>query len=134
MGFKIWCQVEIEVTLLSKSKMTSLEPNIWKLKYIYGNFENDVPPPPTWHQILKPIRILVTIFISYISRYMHVLNAHKVWRILKDTFDTHFRSRSLSLSRSRCLSHSLSCSRPRSRWRFLGTKHFQNFKNAIFRS
>ena len=28
----------------------------------YGNFENDVTPPPTWHQILKPIRMLAAIF------------------------------------------------------------------------
>ena len=53
----------------------------------YGNFENYVPPPPTWHQILKPIRMLVTIFISYTSIYMQVLNTHKVGRNLKDTFD-----------------------------------------------
>ena len=28
----------------------------------YGNFENGVTPPPTWHQILKPIRMLAAIF------------------------------------------------------------------------
>ena len=28
----------------------------------YGNFENGVTPPPTWHQILKSIRMLAAIF------------------------------------------------------------------------
>ena len=28
----------------------------------YGNFENSVTPTPTWHQILKPIRMLAAIF------------------------------------------------------------------------
>ena len=28
----------------------------------YGNFENDVTQTPTWHQILKPIRMLAAIF------------------------------------------------------------------------
>ena len=45
-----------------------------------------LPPPPTWHQIFKPIRMLVTIFISYISRYIHNLYTYKVWRKLKVTF------------------------------------------------
>ena len=35
---------------------------IFKNSRTYGNFEICVPPPPTWHQILKPIRMLVTIF------------------------------------------------------------------------
>ena len=30
--------------------------------------------------------MLVTIFILFTSIYTHVLNAHKVWRILKDNF------------------------------------------------
>ena len=51
------------------------------------NFENNVTPPPTWHQILKPIRMSLTIFISCISRYIPYLYTHKVWRKLKDTFD-----------------------------------------------
>ena len=53
----------------------------------YGNFETGVTPPPTWHQILKPIRMLVTIFITCISRYIPYLYTHKVWGKLKDTFD-----------------------------------------------
>ena len=28
----------------------------------YGNFENGVTQTPTWHQILKPIRMLAAIF------------------------------------------------------------------------
>ena len=52
----------------------------------YGNFENSVTQTPTWRHILKPIRMLVTIFILYTSIYIQVLNAHKVWRNLKDTF------------------------------------------------
>ena len=41
---------------------------------------------PTWHQILKPIRMSVTTFITNTSRYIHNLYIHKVWRKLKDTF------------------------------------------------
>ena len=37
-------------------------------------------------QILKPIRMLVTTFFSYISRYIPYLYTHKIWRKLKDTF------------------------------------------------
>ena len=35
---------------------------------------------------LKPLRMLVTIFFSYISKHIHNLYTHKVWRNLKDTF------------------------------------------------
>ena len=42
---------------------------------------------PTWHQILKPIRMSVTIFITFASRYIHNLHTKTVWRKLKDTFD-----------------------------------------------
>ena len=45
------------------------------------------PPPPTWHQILKFIRMFVTVLISYLCRFINNLYTHKVWRKLKDTFD-----------------------------------------------
>ena len=60
---------------------------IFKNSREYGNFENSVTQTPTWHEILKPIRMLVTIFISYISRYIHNLYTYKVWRKLKDKKD-----------------------------------------------
>ena len=64
----------------------TFRPKNKKVTYLWW-FWKFLPPPPTWHQIFKPIRILVTILISYISRYIHNLYTHKVWRNLKDTFD-----------------------------------------------
>ena len=61
---------------------------IFKNSRTYGNFDNCVPPPPTSHQILEPIRILVTIFITCINSYIPYLYTYKVWRKFKDTFDT----------------------------------------------
>ena len=29
-----------------------------------GDFENFDPPPPSWHQILEPIKILAAIFVN----------------------------------------------------------------------
>ena len=80
----------------------SINPNVIEGHFWYQNrtfrpkkrkvtylqlFWNFWPQTPTWHEFLKPIRILVTIFISYISRYIHNLYTHKVWIKLKDTFD-----------------------------------------------
>ena len=59
------------------------------------------PPPPTWHQILKPIRMSLIIFILCISRYILYLYSHKAWRKLKNTFDyRHFRPHQTLASRS----------------------------------
>ena len=44
-------------------------PKKRKITYLLW-FWNFWPRPPTWHEILKPIRILVTILISYTSRHM----------------------------------------------------------------
>ena len=41
--------------------MTSLEPKTKKFTYLLY-FLNFVPPPPTSHQILKPITMVVAIF------------------------------------------------------------------------
>ena len=60
-------------------------PKKRKITYLLW-FLNFWPRPPTWHETFKPIRLLVTIFISYTSRYIHNLYIHKVWRKLKDTF------------------------------------------------
>ena len=77
--------------IVHKLLLRLITVDFWNQKFEnsreYGNFENNVPQTPTWHQILKPIRMLVTIFISYTSIYIQILNTHKVWRILKDTFD-----------------------------------------------
>ena len=51
---------------------------IFKNSRTYGNFDNCVPPPPTSHQILEPIRILVTIFITCINSYIPYLYTYKV--------------------------------------------------------
>ena len=50
----------------------TFRPKNKKVTYLLW-FWKFLPPPPTWHQIFKPIRMLVTIFISYISRYIHNL-------------------------------------------------------------
>ena len=61
-------------------------PKKRKITYVPW-FWNFWPRPPTWHETFKPIRLLVTILISYTSRHIHRLYTHKVWRNLKDTFD-----------------------------------------------
>ena len=48
---------------------------IFKKSREYGNFENRVTPPPTWHQILKPIRMLAAIFY-YIYKYVYTLSIY----------------------------------------------------------
>ena len=60
-------------------------PKKRKITYLLW-FWNFWPRPPTWHETFKPIRLLVTILISYTSRYILNLYTHKVWRNLKDTF------------------------------------------------
>ena len=46
----------------NKKKKDDFWNQIFENSRTLGNFENCVPPPPTWHQILKPITMLVTIF------------------------------------------------------------------------
>ena len=69
--------------IVHKLLLRMITVDFWNQKFEnsreYCNFENNAPQTPTWHQILKRIRMLVTIFISYTSIYIHVLNTHKSW-------------------------------------------------------
>ena len=66
-----------------------------------NNFGNSVTQIPTWHQILKPIRMLAATFILYTSIYIHVLYSHKVWRTLKDTFEHQILKPQLKIKRKK---------------------------------
>ena len=45
----------------NKKKKDDFWNQIFKNSREYGNFEIGVTPPPTWHQIFKPIRMLAVI-------------------------------------------------------------------------
>ena len=70
---------------INPCKCELLQPKIEE-STTYGDFDPHAPTP-TWHQILIPIGMFVTVLITYLCRYIHNLYAHKVWRKLKDTFD-----------------------------------------------
>ena len=55
--FKKW--VNLFKNIREKSQLLNL---IFKNSREYCNFENGVTQTPTWHQILKPIRMLAAIF------------------------------------------------------------------------
>ena len=46
----------------NKKKKDNFWNHIFENSREYGNFEIHGPHSPTWHQIFKPIRMLVTIF------------------------------------------------------------------------
>ena len=83
---KTWPQIWKPHIKIKRKKNDTFRPKNRKVIYRLQIWKFS-PLPPTWHQIFKPIRMLVTIFISCISRYIPYLYTYKVWRILKDTFD-----------------------------------------------
>ena len=67
--------------------MTSLEPKIEKSP-ICIKLKNFHPHPQLDIKFWNPYECWWQFFIIYISRYIHFLYTHKVWRKLKDPFGT----------------------------------------------
>ena len=92
-GFKIWCQAgEFEFFFLNSNGeicfwKTLLSVWFFKIRFSNKSFENKIPTPQLDIKFWNPYECWWQFFSIYLSIYIHFLNAHKVRRKLKDTFD-----------------------------------------------